>query len=108
MDMSMNEEPTPEKAVDLSKMFDLSGDKKIAEYVQKFEELYRMLDAAKSDIKQLTDDAAQDFLTKKEIAAVKKVAKWRLDDKMGAAQETFGAIRRVSDAIKADLFGWNS
>ncbi len=102
------QEPSPKKPApaDLSSIFDLSGDKKIATYVQKFEELYRQRDAINSELKQLASDGSLDMLSKREVEACKKIAKWRLDDKLGGVQELLGALKRVSQAVQANLFEW--
>lgn len=88
----------------LDKMFDLSGDQKIADYVAKFEDLFRQRDAVAADLKQLADDAREDMLSKRELEAVKKIAKWRLDDKISAAKEMFAALQRVSKAVQIEMF----
>lgn len=103
--MEKMEEPG-KKLPDLSGMFDLSGDKKIAGYVARFEELFRQRDAANADLKQLADDAAEDMIKKREIEAIKKIAKWKNDGKIGAAQELMAALHRVSSVVKVTLFDW--
>lgn len=90
----------------LSETFDLTGDKKIASYVARFEELFRVRQSVNADLKQLADDAVDDMLKKREVEAIKKIAKWRCDDKLGAAQELFIAMSRVARATKIDLFSW--
>lgn len=60
----------------LSELFDLSGDKKICSYVQRFTDLFRQKDVIQADIKQLAADAVEDMISKKEVEAIKKVAKW--------------------------------
>lgn len=99
-------EPSKKPAKSMSEMFDLSGDKKVANYVQRYEELFRQREAANNDLKELASEALQDMLTKREVEAIKKIAKWRLDDKLGAAQELFSAMRRVGAAVKVNLFDW--
>lgn len=99
-------EPSKRPAKPLTEIFDLSGDKKIAEYVARFEDLYRQRASIAADLKQLADDAQESMLTKREVEAVKKIAKWRMEDKIGAAQELFAAMRRVTRAVKIDLFSW--
>lgn len=107
MDTEMERgEPSKKPSKPLSEMFDLNGEKKIASYVSRFEQLYQARDAVTADLKQLADDAREDMLTKREVEAVKKIAKWRNDDKLGAAQELFTAMRRVAKSVKVDLFDW--
>lgn len=107
MEEQQQEEPKkPPAERDLSQMFDLSGDKKIATYVQRFEELFRQRAAISAELKQLSEDAYLDMMPKREVEACKKIAKWRLDDKLGGVQELLAAIKRVGAAIKIDLFNW--
>lgn len=88
----------------LSEIFGLDGKRKIASYVSRFEELFRLRDAASADIKQLTEDAREDMVSKRELEAVRKIAKLRLDGKLGAATELLAAMRRVANACQIDLF----
>lgn len=95
----------PDKS--LEEILDLDGNGRIAAYVGRFEDLYRQRKAVTDDLKSLADEAFTDgMLLKREVEAVKRIAKWRLDDKLGAAQELFGAMRKVSAAIKVSLFDW--
>lgn len=97
---------TNEKRPDLSLMFDLTRDKAVAKYVDSFEDLLRQKDAVTTDIKQLRDDAKEAMFSPSEIKAFETIAKWRKDDKRGAATETLAALRRVANAINFDLFSW--
>lgn len=91
----------------LSDILDLDGNGRIAAYVGRFEELFRQQQAVSADLTALKDEAFTDgMLSKRDVEAVKKIAKWRLDDKLGAAQEQIGALRKVAAAIKVDLFSW--
>lgn len=91
----------------LSEILDLDGNGRIAAYVGRFEEKYRERKAVSDDLRALADEAfTEGMLSKREVEAVKKIAKWRHDDKLGAAQEHIGALRKVAAAVKVDLFSW--
>ena len=104
--MERMEEPNNPNRKQLADMFDLTGDKRIAEYVARFEDLYRQREAVNADLKETAADASEGMFTKRDIDAMKKIAKWRVDDKVGAAQELMTSLRRVAIAVKIDLFAW--
>lgn len=96
-----------EKKPDLSEIFDLNRHKAVASYVDRFEELLRQKDAVQTDIKELAFEAKEAMFSPVEIKSMQDVAKWRKDDKANAASEKLAALRRVSNAIKFDLFSWS-
>ena len=91
---------------DLSEVFDLTRDKAVANYVTRFEELYRQRDAVGQDIKELAGEAKEALFSPVEVKAMQDIAKWRKDDKGNAAAEKLSALRRVSTAATFDLFSW--
>lgn len=95
-----------EQKPDLSEIFDLNRHKAVTNYVERFEELFRQKDAIQQDVKELTAEAKEHMFSPVEIKAMQDVAKWRKDDKANAAAEKLAALRRVSNAIKFDLFAW--
>ena len=104
----LSETPTPKepKKVDLSEVFDLSRDKTVAQYVDRFEDLLRQKDAVAQDIKELAAEAKEAMFSPVEVKAMQDVAKWRKDDKGNSAAEKLAALRRVGKAAKFDLFSW--
>lgn len=100
----MNDQ-TPEKP-NLAEMFDLSRDKTVSKLVEQFEDLYRQRDAATQDIKELAAQAKEEMFSPVDIKAMQDIAKWRKDGKQNAAAEKLAALRRVSNAVKYDLFSW--
>lgn len=92
---------------DLSEIFDLNRHKAVTNYVERFEDLLRQKDAVQQDIKELAAEAKEALFSPVEIKAMQDVAKWRKDDKGNAAAEKLAALRRVSNAIKFDLFSWS-
>lgn len=96
---------TDEVKKDLAKVFDLDGNGRIKSYCERFEELFRQSHAVREDLKTLVSEATiEGMLSKKEVDAIKKIAKWRYDEKLQAAKEMFEALERVSHAVQADLF----
>lgn len=96
-----------EKKPDLSAIFDLNRHKAVSSYVERFEELFRQKDAVQNDVKELASEAKEAMFSPVEVKAIQDVAKWRKDDKANAASEKLAALRRVSNAIKFDLFSWS-
>jgi uncharacterized protein (UPF0335 family) len=91
---------------DLSEIFDLNRHKAVTNYVDRFIDLFRQKDAIGEDIKELAAEAKEAMFSPVEIDAMKNIAKWRKDDKGNAAAEKLAALRRVSNAVKFDLFAW--
>jgi uncharacterized protein (UPF0335 family) len=91
---------------DLSEIFDLNRHKAVANYTDRFEELFRQRDAIGNDVKELAAEAKEAMFSPVEIRAMQDIAKWRKDDKANAAAEKLAALRRVSNATKFDLFSW--
>jgi len=96
-------EPKP----DLSEMFDLNRHKAVNNYVDRFEELLRQKDGIQNDIKEVAAEATTEgMFSPVEVDCMKTVAKWRVKDKNNAAAEKLAALRRISNAVKVDLFSW--
>jgi len=91
---------------DLSEIFDLNRHKAVGNYVDRFIDLFRQKDAIGEDIKELAAEAKAAMFSPFEIGAMRNIAKWRKDDKGNAASEKLAALRRVSNAVKFDLFAW--
>lgn len=102
----MNSIPN-EKKPDLSEIFDLNRHKAVANYVDRFEELLRQRDQAQADIRELVVEAKAAMFSPVEIRSMQDIAKWRKDDKANAAAEKLAALRRVSNAVRVDLFTWS-
>jgi hypothetical protein len=101
----MTDEPGKEKP-DLSEMFDLKRHKAVAGYVARFEELMKQRLAVANDLSELTSEAKEAAFSRIEVAAMKDIAKWKVGDKTLSAAVKLAALRRVSRAIKLDLFSW--
>ena len=97
---------TPEPARDFAKMFDLNRSTAIKEFVNRMESCLRDAAAARDDLKQVMSECKEAEFTKREVEAMRTVAKLRLDDKKGAAQEKLEALERIGKAIGFDLFDW--
>jgi uncharacterized protein (UPF0335 family) len=97
---------TPRDKPDLSEIFDLNRHKAVAGFVGRFEELMRQRTEVGNDLKELTDEAKEAAFSPVEVAAMKDIAKWKTGDKVLGAAVKLAALRRVSNAIKLDLFSW--
>lgn len=96
-------EPKP----DLSEIFDQNRHKAVADYVDRFETLFRDKDAIQTDIKELAAEAKENLFSPVDVKAMQDIAKWRKDDKGNAAAEKLAALRRVANATQFDLFSWS-
>jgi uncharacterized protein (UPF0335 family) len=99
-----NNSPAPK--ANLAEIFDLDRKKITRQMVDRFEQCMRDADQVKADMSELTNECREAQFGPKEIAAMKKIAKLRKEDKRGNAQEQLAALERVSDAIGFDLFSW--
>lgn len=95
-----------EKRPDLSEIFDLNRHKAVASFVGRFEELERQREALADDVRELKAEAREAMFSKVEVKAMADIAKWKTGDKMNAAAEKLAALRRVTNAVKLDLFAW--
>lgn len=93
---------------DFAKMFDLDRTTAIKNMVDRMESCLRDAAAARNDLKDVIADCAEAEFSKRDAAAMKTIAKLRLDDKKGAAQEKLEALERVGKAVGFDLFDWAS
>jgi uncharacterized protein (UPF0335 family) len=91
---------------DLSEIFDLKRNKAVRDYVRRFLELYQQRDEITADIKELATEAKEHLFLPLEIKAMQDIAKWQKDDKGLAVALKIAALRRVSSAVKYDLFSW--
>ena len=91
------ERPTGEPKRDLHEVFDLDRKKLTKTTVDQMEQAMRDIDAAR-----------EDQFSKRDIEAMKKIAKLRKDDKKGAAREQLEALERIGGIVGFDLFDWAS
>lgn len=91
---------------DFAKMFDLDRTTLTKTMVDRMERCLRDIAAARDDLKEIAAECDQAEFRKLDIQAMKKIAKLRLDDKKGVAQEQLEALQRVGRAVGFDLFEW--
>ena len=91
---------------DLHKMFDLGRTTLTKTMVDRMEQAMRDADAARDDLKQILSECREAEFGPRDIAAMKKIAKLRKDDKGGDAKEQLEALRRIGRAVGFDLFDW--
>jgi hypothetical protein len=92
---------------DLSKMFDLDRSNLTTSMVSRFEDCFRQQESAAADVVELTNKCNGLEFSKRDIAAMKKIAKLRLKDKRADASEQLEALSRISRAVNFDLFDWS-
>jgi uncharacterized protein (UPF0335 family) len=91
---------------DFEKIFDLNRSTLTSSMVQRMEECMRAAKVAADDLKEVVAECVEREFKPLDIAAMKKHAKLRLQDKVGAAREQLEALHRIGKAIKIDLFDW--
>jgi uncharacterized protein (UPF0335 family) len=101
----MSDEQEPKR--DFSKMLDLNRATITKEYVDQYEVAFQQQVSAASDIRQITDDAKEAEFGPREIKAMKRIAKLRLQDKLADAKEDLEALERVGRLVQFDLFDFD-
>lgn len=91
---------------DFGKMFDLDRTTLTKNMVERMERALREADAAREEMKGVVADCKEREFAPRDIQAMKKIAKLRVDDKKSAAQEQLEALERVGKAVGFDLFDW--
>ena len=89
---------------DWSKKLDLNRTTITTNFVDRMEEVMRQQEAAANDLKEITAQASEAEFSKRDIEAMKKIAKLRMKDQLGRAREQLGALRRIGAAVQIDLF----
>ena len=93
---------------DFAKMFDLDRTTLTKSMVDRMERCLREAQVARDDLKEVVAECNEAEFSKRDIQAMKKIAKLRLDDKKGDAQEQLAALERIGKAVGFDLFDWAS
>lgn len=93
---------------DFAKMFDLDRTTLTKSMVDRMERCMREAEAATADLKEVVAECREAEFSKRDIEAMKTIAKLRLQDKKRAAQEKLEALERVGKAVGFDLFDWAS
>lgn len=94
---------------DFEKMFDLDRSTLTKSMVDRMEECLRAAAAAREDLKEIAAECRVEHeFAPRDIMAMKKIAKLRLDDKANEAREQLAALERIGRAVGFDLFDWAS
>lgn len=91
---------------DFAKMFDLDRTTLTKSMVNDMERCLRDAATARDKLKEVLASAKEAEFSPRDIEAMKKIAKLRLDDKKARAQEQLEALDRVGKAVGFDLFDW--
>lgn len=73
-------------------------------YVDRFENLYRSQESITADLAELSDEIKEAGVSPKDAAAIKAIAKLRVNGKAEKAREKLEAMSRVAEAMEMDLF----
>ena len=90
---------------DWTKKLDLNRTTITTNFVDRFEEALRVQETAANDLKEIANDAVEQEFSKRDVEAMKKIARFRLKDQVGRAREQIDALRRIGAAVQCDLFG---
>jgi hypothetical protein len=100
---------TAEPNRDFTKMLDLDRSTLIKSMVDRMEECIRAATAAREDLKEVVAECRDEHeFPPREIIAMKRIAKLRLDDKGSEAKEQLAALERIGRAVGFDLFDWSA
>jgi uncharacterized protein (UPF0335 family) len=75
-------------------------------FVDRMEECMRAQENAAADLKGVIAEANEAEFSKRDIEAMKKIAKLRLKDQLGRAREQLESLDRIGKAVNCDLFDW--
>ena len=89
---------------DWTKKLDLNRTTITKDFVARLETCMRDAETAAADLKEVVAQAAEAEFTKRDIEAMKKIARLRLKDQVGRAREQIDALRRIGAAVQCDLF----
>lgn len=103
--MHENEQNEPVKR-DWTKTLDLDRTTITREFVNRMENCMRQMQDAQEDLKQVIADAKEAEFKPRDVEAMKKIARLRLKDQKGRAQEQLEALERIGKAVEFDLFDW--
>ena len=93
---------TPQR--DWTKTLDLSRTKLTQDLVDQMEDAMRRQQTAADDLKAIYASAAEKEYEKRDIVAMKTVARLRLKDEKADAQQKLEALERIGRAVEFDLF----
>jgi uncharacterized protein (UPF0335 family) len=96
-----------ESSRDFEKMLDLDRTTLAKSMVDRMEQCLRAATAAREDLKEIVAECRDEHeFGPRDIMAMKKIAKLRLDDKASEAREQLEALQRIGRAVGFDLFDW--
>lgn len=103
------DEPLPlgdngEPKRDWTKTLDLNRTKLTCDMVDRFFDAMTRQQIAAEDIKVITLSAIEAEFSKRDIGAMKTIAKLKLKDQKSRAQEKLEALERISKIVQFDLF----
>lgn len=92
--------------IDWAQRLDLDRTTATKNFVDRIEECLRDAQTAADDLKGVLAEAKEAEFAPRDVEAMKKIARLRLKDQIGRAQEQLEALQRIGDAVGADLFAW--
>jgi hypothetical protein len=93
---------------DWTTTLDLNRTKLTQDMVDRFHDAMTRQQIAAEDIKVIALAALEAEFSKRDIGAMKTIAKLRLNDKSSEAREKLEALERIGQAVGMDLFDWGA
>lgn len=109
----MEDTPLPlgddnEQRRDFTKMLDLNRTQLTRDMVDRLQDAMTRQQIAAEDIRVIVASAIEQEFSKRDIGAMKTIAKLRLNDKKSEAREKLEALERISRTVGMDLFDWSA
>jgi uncharacterized protein (UPF0335 family) len=104
--LSSDNTPSEAPRKDWASALDLDRKTITKSFVDRMEECMRAQQTAADDLKEVIADAKEAEFSPRDVEAMKKIAKLRLKDQRGRAQEQLEALQRIGRAVGFDLFDW--
>lgn len=89
---------------DFTKMLDLNRTQLTRDMVDRLQDAMTRQQIAAEDIRVIVASAIEQEFSKRDIGAMKQIAKLRLNDKKSEAREKLEALERIGKAVDFDLF----
>ncbi len=93
---------------DFGKMLDLNRTTLTRDMVDRFLDAMQRQQIAAEDIKIIAISALEQEFSKREIGAMKAIAKLKMSDKKSEASEKLEALERIGKIVDFDLFDWGA
>ena len=91
---------------DFERMLDLNRTQLTRDIVEQMEGAMRRQQSAAEDLRAIVASAKEQEYPVRDIAAMKQIARLRLQDKCSEASDKLEALQRIGKTVGVDLFEW--